>query len=240
MLRAMLLACGLIFGLGACVSVPPADAAPSAINGPRPVPTGVQRWTIAGDLADCVGVAPMKCMRYQERPGGPWLFFYGPIEGFTFREGEEADVEVRYVPVPRPAADASSHRVLLVRELARRPATMSSLSGSDWQLMGMSGHNAPAEALSAISMMFDGAGRVSGHSGVNRFSAQAQMQGSTLRLAAPVSTRMAGSPEAMARESEFLGRLSRVAAWRISGDRLLLSDQAGTELLAFRRAPSGR
>jgi heat shock protein HslJ len=51
---------------------------------------------------------------------------------------------------------------------------------------------------------------------------------------------MAGSPEAMARESEFLGRLSRVATWRISGDRLLLSDQAGTELLTFRKSPSGR
>jgi len=239
MLRAVLLACGLIFGLGACVSVPSADAAPSA-SGPRPVPTGIQRWTIAGDLADCVGVAPMQCMRYQERPGGPWLFFYGPIEGFTFREGEEADVEVRYVPVPRPAVDASSHRVVLVRELARRPATVSSLSGSDWQLIGMRGHSATAETLSGISMSVDDAGRVSGHSGVNRFSAQAQMQGSSLRLAAPISTRMAGSPEAMARESEFLGRLTRVATWRISGDRLLLSDQAGTELLAFRKAPSGR
>ena len=238
----MLLACGLICGLSACVSVPPADAAttPTTTNGPRPVPTGVQRWTIAGDLADCVGVAPMQCMRYQERPGGPWLFFYGSIEGFTFREGEEADVEVRYIPVPRPAADASSHRVVLVRELARRPATMSSLSGSAWQLAGMAGRTVPPAELAAISLSFDEAGRVSGHAGVNRFNAQAQRQGNTLTISAPLTTRMAGSPEAMARESEFLTRLTRVASWRISGDRLLMFDQAGAEVLAFRRSAPER
>jgi len=246
--RWLLGALGLV--LSACSTTTHVGAATQTSGSSTPS----ARWTIAGDLADCVGVAPMKCMRYRERPDGPWLFFYGPIEGFTFREGEEADVLVRFVTVPNPPADASSRRVVLVQELARRPTAVSShtpsaggspaspgtLAGSSWQLASLGTRSPDAAALARIQLSFDDTGRAVGHSGVNRFSAQAQISGSALSFGGPLSTRMAGSPEAMALESDFLSRLVRTARWRIDGDRLSLSDATGAELMTFTRTAPGR
>ena len=39
---------------------------------------------IQDKLADCVGVAPMKCMQVRSQPGESWTLFYQQIEGFTF------------------------------------------------------------------------------------------------------------------------------------------------------------
>ncbi|MFH6563573.1 DUF4377 domain-containing protein, partial [Aeromonas caviae] len=38
---------------------------------------------IQDKLADCVGVAPMKCMQVRSQPGESWSLFYQQIEGFT-------------------------------------------------------------------------------------------------------------------------------------------------------------
>jgi len=62
---------------------------------------------------------------------------------------------------------------------------------------------------------------------------------SRLRFTSPISTRMAGPPELMALESEFLARLQAVVAWKIDGDRLRLSDAAGGDLIILTRAKAG-
>ena len=198
------------------------------------------RWTVSAELADCTGVAPMKCLRYRERPDGPWLFHYGPIEGFEFRPGQEVDLLVRFVTVANPPADASSRRVVLVRELDRRTVVMTAsipaaLSGSSWQVTSMRGNAMTVASGSRLSLAFDDAGRASGHSGVNRFSAAVKVDAASMRFEQAVSTRMAGTPEAMALEREFLSRLQNVDSWRIEGDRLFLRDAAGTELIALQR-----
>jgi len=51
---------------------------------------------------------------------------------------------------------------------------------------------------------------------------------------------MAGPPEAMALEREFLGRLQRAGHWRVDADRLRLLDAAGGELMSLRRVASGQ
>lgn len=240
--------------LCAC-SATPGGAAAGSPGAPPAAAAQTARWTIAPTLADCVGVGPMQCMRYRDRPDGQWLFFYGAIEGFTFREGEEADILVRFITVPNPPADGSSRRVVLVQELARRPAPMTSsapsagatpaaspaaLTASGWQLASMGSARPATPEFSRIRMSIDAAGRASGHSGVNRFSAQTRATDTALRFEAPVSTRMAGSPEAMALESDFLARLLRTASGRIEGDRLRLFDAGGAELMSFSRAAAAR
>jgi hypothetical protein len=69
----------------------------------------------------------MTCLRYRDTDGGPWRLLYGPIEGFEFREGFETDLLVRFVQVPKPPADGSSRRVVMVRELARRAVPPSAM-----------------------------------------------------------------------------------------------------------------
>ena len=50
---------------------------------------------IQDKLADCVGVAPMKCMQVRSQPGENWTLFYQQIEGFTFEPGFRYQLEVR-------------------------------------------------------------------------------------------------------------------------------------------------
>jgi putative lipoprotein len=114
----------------------------------------------------------------------------------------------------------------------------SSLAGTRWRLVELAGAAPAATGPRGVpTLAFDGAGRVSGHAGVNRYGAGVIADATTLRFGGPVTTRMAGPPEAMALESDYLARLQRVAAWRIAGDRLRLFDASGVTLMVFERAP---
>jgi len=227
---------------GACTVLLAACAAPgptaSAAAGSGSAQT--LRWTIGPAFVDCVGVAPTFCLEYRDAPDGPWKRFHGVIEGFEFRP----DILVRQEPIPRPPADAPSHRTILVREIERRPLSSSSLpaplAGTAWQLVAMPGAElAPAGARGPLTLGFDAAGRVAGMSGVNRYGAHVDAGPGWLRVGGAMSTRMAGPPEAMALESEFLSRLQRAGGWRIDGDRLRLLDAKGLELMTLRRAAPG-
>lgn len=236
-------ACATLFA--ACAGSGP--AAPLVAAPPAAAPGGVEeglRWTIGPALVDCVGVAPTVCLTFRDTPEGPWKRFFGEIEGFEFRPGHETDVLVRQVPVPRPPADAPSRRTVLIREIQRRPITTSTLpaalAGTSWQLDAMQGATVPATgARGPVTLGFDAAARVAGMSGVNRYGAHVDAGLDWLRVSGAISTRMAGPPEAMAFESEFLARLQQAGGWRIVGDRLRLLDAKGLELMALRRATPG-
>jgi heat shock protein HslJ len=194
------------------------------------------RWTIAATLVECVGVGRMTCMQYRDAPGGPWKTHYGPIEGFEFRPGYERDLLVRFVAVPKPPADGSSRRVVLVSEIQRRAEMTdqpTALAGTAWQLVAMPGAATVAGSRGPLSLSFDEGGRASGNSGVNRFGAGFEADATTLRFRGAISTRMAGPPDAMALESLYLARLQQTASWRIEGGRLTLRDERGTELVTF-------
>lgn len=202
-----------------------------------------ERWTVGPALADCVGVAPMWCLQVRVSPGAPWTRHHGSIEGFRFVPGDEVDLVVRHEPIARPPADAPNRRTVLVRETARRtlPGTPlpEPLAGSAWQLVELPGAAAVAGARGPVTMAFDAAGRVAGSAGVNRYTAAAAAGAGWLRVASGITTRMAGPPEAMQLESEFLARLQRAGTWRVDGDRLRLLDGAGAPLMTLRRAPAG-
>ncbi len=76
--------------------------------------------------------------------------------------------------------------------------------------------------------------RVSGNSGVNRYSGGYEMEGPKLKFGSTMGTRMAGPPEAMALEKDFLAALEKVAAWRATQAELQLTD-GKTVLMKFRK-----
>jgi len=122
------------------------------------------------------------------------------------------------------------------------PSFPQPLAGTAWQVVALPGFSlAPGTALSlgGLTLRFEEPARAAGRSGVNRFSAQVTADANRLRFVSPVSTRMAGPPELMALESEFLTRLQAVVAWKIEGDRLRLSDAAGSDLMVLERAKAG-
>jgi len=230
--------------LAGCAAPPPASTAVPGSTRSVPGSEDAVVWTVAPALVDCVGVAPTRCLRYRDAPDGPWKLHHGSIEGFAFERGFETDLLVRFVRIPNPPADASSRRVVLVRELARRPVTLPPelppmLADTSWEVVSMPGASSLVGLRGPLAMSFERGGRAAGNSGVNRFGASAEVDGDRLRFGHAISTRMAGPPEAMALEADFLGRLQRAASWRIEGDRLRLLDDTGAELMTLRRMAPG-
>ena len=68
---------------------------------------------VAAERRECMGVAPMQCLKVRESKDGPWLNYYDEIEGFTPEPGMAYRLRVREVKVPNPPADASSMRWVL-------------------------------------------------------------------------------------------------------------------------------
>ncbi|HDU8697556.1 TPA: DUF4377 domain-containing protein [Morganella morganii subsp. morganii] len=76
---------------------------------------------IDSELADCVGVVPMKCMKIKESPDAEWEFFYQSIDGFTYEPGYQYRVSIKTTNVPNPPADAPNIRYQLISVLSKDP-----------------------------------------------------------------------------------------------------------------------
>ncbi|NDW18359.1 DUF4377 domain-containing protein [Dysgonomonas sp. 216] len=74
---------------------------------------------IASEQGDCVGVAPMKCLLVKNEEQSEWQFFYNSIEGFNYEPGYEYVIEVKSEVIESPAADQSSIRYILVKEVSK-------------------------------------------------------------------------------------------------------------------------
>jgi hypothetical protein len=74
---------------------------------------------INSKMADCTGVAPMKCLQYRDTPDGAWKNWYSGIEGFNFEEGNLYTLEIRETKVANPPADGSSIKWTLVKEVKK-------------------------------------------------------------------------------------------------------------------------
>ena len=106
------------------------------------------------------------------------------------------------------------------------------LEGTEWTLIeldgrpasGAAGDRSPTLHLDATNH------RAAGFAGVNRFSGSYQVRGTSLQFGPLAATRMAGPPQAMAGEADYLATLARVSAFRVSGARLELME--GTRVAA--------
>lgn len=78
-----------------------------------------EKLVVASAQADCVGVAPMKCLLVKTAGQQNWHFFYSGIEGFTYQPGYEYTLVVRKENIPNPAADQSSIRYIFVKEVSK-------------------------------------------------------------------------------------------------------------------------
>lgn len=118
---ALLIAAALLFGAcGSDDSTDAADAGSTTTSPPTSISTTTStddegpgwiettRLWIKPELADCVGVAPQKCMQVAESADGDYEFFYDQIVGFDYVEGTSYVIDVAIQPVENPPADGSS------------------------------------------------------------------------------------------------------------------------------------
>jgi putative lipoprotein len=112
----------------------------------------------------------------------------------------------------------------------------SGLAGTRWELERV-GAGAARPAPEPLTLEFDDSGRAAGNGGCNRYSGSFTQGGPALTFGAMISTKRACvDADLMAQEQAFLGALSGVAGYRISGDQLVLLDANGADVLVFRRA----
>ena len=115
------------------------------------------------------------------------------------------------------------------------------LTGTDWVL---DGYSTGADAVSSViagttvTVKFSPDGNVTGNAGCNHYGGRYSLNGANLSVSSLFSTLMyCEKPEGvMEQEGKYLGHLGNVSSYRVEGDRLILSDKAGTDLLFFVQA----
>lgn len=88
-------------------------------------------YTIASQNADCIGVAPQKCLLVKKGDiNGDWEFFYSSIDGFIYEPGYEYVLEVKEEKQENVPADASSIKYTLVKEVSKTKKESENLPSS--------------------------------------------------------------------------------------------------------------
>ena len=107
-MKKLLLATSMFVLLAGCQNMKPAET------------DNTKTFYIDSSLADCMGVAPMKCMKVKENPSDDWQLFYSSIQGFEYQPGFSYTLQVKQFDVPTPPADAPSIRYELVKIVEKK------------------------------------------------------------------------------------------------------------------------
>lgn len=120
-----------------------------------------------------------------------------------------------------------------MRGCAGDPA--SRITGGEWRVEAVAGEAIVAGAT--VSIAFSDAGRVTGHSGCNRFTGRYTRTGEGLSFGKLASTMMACPEALMRQERRVLEVLARVTRFDIdeTGQLLLIGDKNDHALLTARR-----
>lgn len=107
------------------------------------------------------------------------------------------------------------------------------LQWGTWTLIKLNDQDVPAEAKITLELQKDG--KLAGSTGVNRYfgSFWSESPG-RINFGALGSTRRAGPPDAMKRESDFLTAIQRVSEYRIKDQTMEMRD-GQTMILVWRR-----
>jgi heat shock protein HslJ len=124
-----------------------------------------------------------------------------------------------------------------------RAVVPADLAGTSWQAVGVNnGREAvvSSAATEALSLRFDDEGRVNGFAGCNTFRGPYETTtAGGITIGPLATTRMAGPPEAMALEGQFLAALQAARVLELSAERLTLRDEGGATQATFRRRTDG-
>ena len=112
------------------------------------------------------------------------------------------------------------------------------LEGPTWQLIATTPLGVDLGTV-AVTATFE-SGTVTGTSGCNTYNGPYKVDGSKLTIGPNLATtqRACGAAET-AVETAYLGKIVKVASYKIAGTNLTLSDSSGAALLTYQAAPSG-
>jgi len=135
--------------------------------------------------------------------------------------------------------DSEGATLLVFEEVVRTPDLP--FAGTDWMLESYSTGGDAVSSLIAettITAKFAADGNVTGNAGCNHFGGQYSLDGADLTVSSLFSTLMyCETPGVMEQEATFMGHLANASSYRVEGDRLILTDAEGTDVLFFVQAP---
>jgi heat shock protein HslJ len=106
------------------------------------------------------------------------------------------------------------------------------LEGTTWVVTADAPLGVALEAIAVTAQFQDG--RLSGHSGCNRYTARYEVDGDSLTIGPDIGgTSMACPPAQMAVEQAYLGRLPQVTGFAIDGNTLTMTDDEGETVLKY-------
>jgi heat shock protein HslJ len=110
------------------------------------------------------------------------------------------------------------------------------LENTAWELESLSGNSVLPGTT--ITLEFSDQ-EISGSAGCNHYGGAFEAKGKDLSIADIFFTEMACLEEGvMEQEGQYLGVLGSAARYQVSGDRLEIFDEAGTQILVFVKPPS--
>ena len=200
---------------------------------PEDAPTGetetVMMW-VAGETADCVGVAPQTCLLIKFEEDGEWQFFYDSIAGFEHVVGIEYELLVTKSEVENAPADASTLRyelVEIVNETAVAPESDTSLLeqliGTDWNLVEWDGMTILPNAIPTIA--FDENG-LHGTTGCNNYFGSMTLDGTAVTIGQMGMTEM-WCEGAMDQEQAYLQMLETAVSITLDENTLTIHTAEG-------------
>lgn len=176
---------------------------------------------VADHLENCVGVGPQSCMLVKENPDDEWTYFYDQIEGFEYEEGYTYELLVNEIPVPNPAADASSLRYELKNIISKTPTLINDDLIKEWTVIKIKGLE---QLSSSPTMIFEKEDtKVAGFAGCNNYFSTYKVSGNELSFA-PVGATRKLCPD-MSVEDNFFKNLPNIARFEIVKKELYLYDQ---------------
>jgi heat shock protein HslJ len=176
---------------------------------------------VADHLENCVGVGPQTCMLVKENPDDEWTYFYDQIEGFEYEEGYIYELLVNEIPVPNPAADASSLRYELKNIISKTPTLINDDLIKEWTVIKIKGLE---QLSSSPTMIFEKEDtKVAGFAGCNNYFSTYKVSGNELSFGPAGATRKL-CPD-MSVEDTFFKNLPNIARFEIVKKELYLYDQ---------------
>ncbi len=135
-------------------------------------------------------------------------------------------------------ADSDGADLLVFEKVAQTPDLP--LVGTDWVLDSYAtGGDAISSVIAGatVTVTFGPDGNVGGNAGCNHYGGEYTLNGTTLSVSTLFSTLMyCETPGVMRQEAAFMTHLANATSFRVEGDRLTLTDAAGTDVLFFVQA----
>ena len=114
---------GTLLCLGLCVAACDQATTPDLEVGPNvhALSTHLDQLTlyIAHQQKECVGEATQLCFLVKEKPEHDWIYFYDPIQGFTYEPGFTYKILVGLTRIENPPQDGSSIAWRLIEVLEK-------------------------------------------------------------------------------------------------------------------------